>query len=164
MHITMIGRVMFVLVFFVFVVFVLQVRSTPPPNDTTNDLEDVVNSCSQPDLSNCQYFYNCLGILNSCRAQDRFDSTTNQCQNYYLTNCGDRYNPPFPSVSELCTPFWNNQFSQSIFPTLMCSQYVTCDSTVNVTHTQHCPSGTMFSLVNMKCMPVFEVDCGMRHS
>ena len=160
MHITTIGRVVFVLVFIVFIVFVLQQLLTSTQND--NDLEDVVDGCSRVDMRNCQYFYNCLGILSSCRAQDRFDSTTQQCQNYYLTECGDRYNPPFPEINELCTPFWNNQSTQRIFPTPLCTQYVMCDTNANVTQSQYCPSGTLFSIADMKCLPVSEVDCGTR--
>ncbi|UXX41873.1 hypothetical protein [Psilogramma increta granulovirus] len=164
MYITTIIRVIlvFMLIFFVFFVFLSQLLTSTQQPDNDN-LEDMVNGCSQASMSNCQHFYSCLGILSSCRAQDRFDSNvTRQCQNYYLTDCGDRYNPPFPTISELCTPFWNNQSTQHVFPTTICSRYLMCDTITNVTQNQICPDGTLFSIPDMTCLPELEVDCGKR--
>ncbi|AIS92070.1 hypothetical protein [Erinnyis ello granulovirus] len=156
----MIGYIMFVFVFIVFVVFVLQLNVSQKIDNDETDVGDLANSCFRADMRNCQNYYNCLGVLTSCGIQNRFDTTTRQCENYYLTDCGDRYNPPMIfNRTELCTPYWNNQSTQSVFATPICYQALECTTFAMITS---CPLGQQFDIPSLTCKPESEVECGSR--
>ncbi|ABQ52011.1 hypothetical protein SlGVgp068 [Spodoptera litura granulovirus] len=79
----MITEIMIV-VFIVLIGLMLVVNSNDP------------NRCRRPDPTNCRKFYDCDDNLVTCPITERFDDNTLTCRSYYLVDCGDRYNEPFP--------------------------------------------------------------------
>lgn len=126
---------------------------------TTDDFE--AHSCSYPDNTNCQQYYNCFGNLVSCSVENRYDINSNSCRSYYLTDCGERYNPPMPQAHVLCLPYQQNLSSKDLFPLPYCNRFIQCFA--SNFHLSYCtPTDLHFSIENETCMHRDDVDCGSR--
>ncbi|AQQ80346.1 ORF79 [Betabaculovirus altermyunipunctae] len=85
-------------VIFLIALFVLILNSSSQSN--RNMLLDPT-----PDLTNCANFVDTFAIHTTCSPDQRYDTVTRQCRNYYLVDCGVRPNPPYPSADKLCEPY-----------------------------------------------------------
>lgn len=107
------------------------------------------------DPQDCSQFYNQLGVLRSCPAEQRFHEGVGSCRNYFLVDCGERYNPPMPEHQSLC-----EQYGRDLnWPTEFCNRSITCD-TLPILHT--CVEGYSFDIYTRTCLPSTIVDCGIR--
>nr|QDW81138.1 ORF79 [Cydia pomonella granulovirus] len=144
---------------FLFVVILLFMVSQSSNYDDTLTLE----GCTRVDPTNCQQYYDCFGILKSCSGENRYDETSASCQNYYLTDCGGRFNPELPSVLELCDPFWWGKSSNRRFADADCRRHHTCqDNRLTILSSTCYNANTLYSIETQECERADEVDCGSR--
>ncbi|QOD40032.1 Maph69 [Matsumuraeses phaseoli granulovirus] len=128
---------------------------------TKNNKYKNANDCASPVASSCQQYKDCFGIVRTCNVIDRFDIQTNQCQNYYLTDCGDRPNPELPEEHNLCNYYYSGQTNQSVFPSVYCQHYINCNLSPQI-GTCFSEEAPLFSIPHNQCKARHEVDCGSR--
>lgn len=153
---------MCIVIFMVFFFLMGQINIEP---------EEMVR-CSQPDPENCSSYYSCLGHKVDCSVENRFDQDTGRCQDYYLANCGDVYNPPLERDPEiLCGRWAETGLGPRNFSTEYCGNYLQCNiQNDRVVLTQErCPFYTAenpvttlwFNVHSRDCRPA-PIECGSR--
>ncbi|ABC61193.1 unknown [Choristoneura occidentalis granulovirus] len=152
----MIKILLWILIIFVILFFVQHKK----PND---DFETI--SCVRANPSNCQQYYDCFGNLMACSFDERFDENTNSCNHYFFTDCKQRYNPPYPTVTELCRPYWDGLSNVNIFPTPQCNRMFICTTDL-LSYNLVCRSDLfeLFSIEQRQCIDGNKVNCGSRIS
>lgn len=125
-------------------------------NSRTNLYAD---SCTLADSRNCQQFFNCFGFLESCNAQERYNTKTYSCQNYFLTDCEERPNPPFPTPQESCLAFNEGLTEINRFPTSHCNQFISCSA---ASYSLNNCGNQFYSIPDFQCRPIQDVICGLR--
>lgn len=93
---------------------------------------------------------------------ESYDIESGKCQHFYLTRCGQRFNPPLPSNVDLCTPFWDGQSILDTFPEIECWRYSTCAAQHSAILQRVCLDNTYYSIPDNECKPLDKVDCGIR--
>nr|AJA91706.1 ADOR66 [Adoxophyes orana granulovirus] len=147
----------FVMMFMVIVLFFMVSNSS----DSKGEPPDLY-IYSRPNPDNCQQYYNRFNTLIDCGMEQRFDITTGTCKHYYFTDCGDRYNPPYPTSAELCANYFNNLTTQDFYPHRICQRYYQC--LYNNRHILDliCYNNTLFDITTQTCLDSNYVDCGSR--
>ncbi|AAQ21665.1 unknown [Cryptophlebia leucotreta granulovirus] len=152
---------MYVVIFSVFLFAIILVFLFTQSNKTTDGAD--LHTCTRADPSNCQQYYDCFGNLKSCSANNRYDEDRGICRDYYLTDCGIRYNPSLPSLPVLCRPFWEGLSLENIFPHSNCRLYNRClDVPLTASILSCYTQDTAFSIEDKECRPTDTVDCGTR--
>nr|UYX49701.1 ADOR66 [Darna trima granulovirus] len=142
-------------------IFVLMIMVVLFMYSQSDRKDNVINEsvCSRSFIDNCQYYYDCWGALKSCGPQDRYDENTRSCRHYYLTNCGNRYNPPHVTNSELCNAYANGYLTVNMFPQELCNQYMQC---INNNARIFACVNQLYSIPDARCESKENVDCGSR--
>ncbi|AGQ20325.1 hypothetical protein CalGV067 [Clostera anastomosis granulovirus A] len=116
--------------------------------------------CPRPDPTDCSRYYNCADGLMVCAQHQRFNLEERHCEDYYLTECGERNSNPFPVTNALCAPFYAGESTIDRFSNINCNQYVDCGSTFATVIS--CPTGQLYSIAHQECRSADEVECGIR--
>lgn len=107
-----------------------------------------------PDMNDCSKYVDTLNFPSTCPPGERFDLDYNVCRNYYLVNCGVRYNPPYPSSSELCEPYKNQTIvGETRFPVRNAQYYADCNSRdATGDTTKKCDNGLFYEIKSQQCV------------
>ncbi|ACZ63550.1 PrGVORF64 [Pieris rapae granulovirus Wuhan] len=149
-----------ILVVFLVIIIILFFIDNNKNND--NDNIDTVFIDNEPDLTNCQQYYNNIGILTSCSIQHRFDVKSKECLHYYFTDCGERPNPTLETNAEiLCKPYYDKLSNIYAFPRENCWEYLFCGSDFLYSS---CAGDRLYSIPKLDCDHKELVDCGSRNN
>ncbi|AJK91732.1 chit-2a [Spodoptera frugiperda granulovirus] len=114
----------------------------------------------QPDMNDCSKFTDMFGMHVPCQASDlRYDEDFKFCVNYYVADCGERPNPPYPTSTELCEPFVSKMIlGVRDYPVNNAEYYVHCDTNdTSGDYIRKCEDGMMYDIVARRCRPTADL-------
>ncbi|AJK91733.1 chit-2b [Spodoptera frugiperda granulovirus] len=158
----MIAKILLTLFLVVMVVVFIWSTSRPPPEAEIPDFPDMDIACPRrADPEDCRSYFDCLDIRYECGIMELFDTTTNQCrQFYYDVDCGNRPQPLEPTVTEICYPYVNGFLPFTHFlPRSTCNNYIDCNWSATIQRS--CDWLSNFDDKTFRCVFQFQ-DCGNR--
>lgn len=118
------------------------------------------------DPDDCSNYFNCLGVAMQCGAGQRFDASEGRCRNYFLVECGDRYNPPNlegDDAEVMCTQ-WDQTGHGRHFPSPVCNSFRQCfrEHFGGLGFSDESCGTYRYDIEQSQCRAPAEVDCGSR--
>lgn len=124
-------------------------------------------SCEpRPNPSYCSNYFDCWGNSKECGVGLRFDEAAGRCRNYYLVDCGDRYNAPNYDEDDarvMCAQ-WAETGTGIRFPTAACNTFRQCfrDHLGNIGFANRSCETLYYDIEQAQCRVRADVDCGSR--